>query len=84
MARSTRTTAVAPVAAAPAAPAAKCFTDYVAAGDAAAKLARYKRQVQSFCALAGEAGVVLDPAECKIGGAYRSAFEAYCKDHPNG
>lgn len=80
MARSSRTTA--PVAVAPVA--AKCFTDYVAAGDANRKLERYKQQLKSFCALAADGGVELDPASCKVGGAYRSAFEAYCKDHPNG
>lgn len=73
--------ALAPVADAPVA---KTFTDYIALGDASAKLERYKRQLRSFCALAGEAGVELDPAHCKVGGAYRSAFEAYCKDHPLG
>lgn len=61
----------------------KSFTDYIAIGDATVKLNRYKRQLKNFCALALESGLELNPEECKINGAYRSAFDAYCLDNKN-
>lgn len=60
---------------------AKSFLDYIAIGDENAKLNRYKRQLKNFCALARESGLELNPEECKVSGAYRSAFEAYCLDN---
>lgn len=68
--------------AADAAPVAKSFTDYCVIGEKGAKLERYKIQLAGFCALAKQSGLDLDPAQCKVGGAYRSAFVAYCKDNP--